>query len=96
MRFAILIFETGDILFSEDFVTTMCSIKSAIEAGVIRERVLIVGKRLNHELKLDHIITDDVLSHTEKIITWAKTGKMKFSFCVTIIVVIIVIVIFLT
>ena len=38
-------YANGDILFSEDFVTTMCSLKSAIDHGVIKERVLLGERR---------------------------------------------------
>lgn len=47
-------YANGDILFSEDFVTTMCSLKSAIDHGAIKERVLL-GERREKEKENDSI-----------------------------------------
>ena len=69
-------YANGDILFSEDFVTTMCSLKSAIDHGIIKERVLLVGKRLNHDLKLTQLITSNIQKHTQDILDWAKTAVL--------------------
>jgi hypothetical protein len=69
-------YANGDILFSEDFVTTMCSLKSAIDHGVIKERMLLVGKRLNHGLSLNHKITSNIEAHTKDVLNWAKTAAL--------------------
>jgi hypothetical protein len=69
-------YANGDILFSEDFVTTMCSLKAAIDHGALRDRILVVGKRLNHPLERDHQITTDKEQHTQYILDWAKTSGL--------------------
>ena len=71
-------YANGDILFSEDFVTTLCSVKAAINHGIIRDRVLLVGKRLNHQMSAEDRITSDIHQHAENILNWAKTAELFF------------------
>ena len=73
-------YSNADILFSEDFVTTLCSIKQAIEHNKIRERILLVGKRLNHQLEENHIITTETTATllSKTLLKWAKATDFFF------------------
>ena len=73
-------YSNADILFSEDFVTTLCSIKQAIEHNKIREKILLVGKRLNHQLKENHIITTETTATllSKTLLKWAKATDFFF------------------
>ena len=71
-------YANGDILFSKDLITTLCSIKQAIKHQIIKERFLLTGRRLNHDLALGphHLITSNMQEQDATVLKWAKQAEV--------------------